>query len=105
MGWGSAARMAEARVCRILTSDYYYPALWQAPFLLAARGLLDLREAWALVSANPAAAAGLTDRGTLAEGQRADIVLMTKGDNPRVVATLAQGRLAFSTAEGIERLS
>ncbi len=104
MGWGSAARMAEARVCRILTSDYYYPALWQAPFLLAARGTLDLCEAWALVSANPAAAAGLTDRGTLAGGQRADVVLMAE-DSPRVVATLAQGRLAFSTAEGIERLS
>ena len=105
MGWGSAARMAEARVCRILASDYYYPALWQAPFLLAARGLLDLHEAWALVSANPAAAAGLTDRGTLAEGQRADAVLIAPGDSPRVVATLAHGRLAFSTAEGIGRLS
>jgi alpha-D-ribose 1-methylphosphonate 5-triphosphate diphosphatase len=104
MGWGSAARMAEARVCGILTSDYYYPALRQAPFLLAARGGLDLRDAWALVSANPAAAAGLTDRGSLAEGKRADIVLMA-GDGSRVVATLAHGRLAFSTAEAIERLS
>lgn len=105
MGWGSAARMAEARVCRILTSDYYYPALLQAPFLLAAQGVLDLREAWALVSANPAAAAGLTDRGSLAQGQRADIVLVAPGDSPRVVAVLAHGRLAFSTAEGIDRLS
>ena len=104
MGWGSAARMVEARVCRILTSDYYYPALRQAPFLLAARGLLDLRDAWALVSANPAAAAGLTDRGSLAEGKRADIVLVAK-DSPRVVGTFAHGRLAFSTAEGIDRLS
>jgi alpha-D-ribose 1-methylphosphonate 5-triphosphate diphosphatase len=105
MGWGSAARMAEARVCRILTSDYYYPALWQAPFLLTARGPLDLREAWALVSANPAAAAGLTDRGTLAEGKRADIVLVAPGDSPRVVAVFAHGHLAFSTAEAIDRLS
>ncbi len=105
MGWGSAARMAEARVCRILTSDYYYPALWHAPFLLAAKGTLDLREAWALVSANPATAAGLTDRGTLAEGQRGDAVLIAPGDNPRVVAVFAHGRLAFSTAEGISRLS
>lgn len=105
MGWGSAARMAEARVCRILTSDYYYPPLRQAPFLLAAQGVLDLREAWALVSANPAAAAGLTDRGSLAEGQRADIILVAEGNSPRVVATFAHGRLSFSTAEGIDRLS
>ena len=105
MGWSSAARMAEARVCRILTSDYYYPALWQAPFLLAAAGALPLHEAWALVSAHPAAAAGLADRGSLAEGKRADIVLVASGDSPRVVATVARGRLAFSTAEAVERLS
>ncbi len=51
------------------------------------------------------AAAGLTDRGSLAEGQRADAVLIAPGDSPRVVAVVAQGRLAFSTAEGIDRLS
>ncbi len=105
MGWGSAASMAEARVCRILTSDYYYPALLQAPFMLAARGTLDLAEAWSLVSTNPAAAAGLTDRGTLAPGQRADVILVAPGDRPRVVAVMAAGRIVSASAEALDRLT
>ena len=104
LGWASAAVMAEAGLCRILTSDYFYPALLQAPFVLAARGVLDLPAAWALVSANPAAAAGLADRGTLAPGKRADLVLLEPGPLPRLVATVADGRIAAATAELHRRL-
>lgn len=104
LGWASAARMAEAGLCQVLTSDYYYPALLQAPFILAARGVLDLPAAWALASANPAAAAGLADRGSLAPGQRADIILAAQDPAPRVVATVTGGRIAYLSAEGAERL-
>ncbi len=104
LGWASAATLAEAGICRILTSDYFYPALPQAPFILAARGKMDLAAAWALVSTNPAKAAGLTDRGALAEGKRADLVLMTPGPSPRVVLTIAQGRIAAGTADGFARV-
>ena len=97
--------MAEAGVCRVLTSDYFYPALTQAPFVLAARGVLSLAQAWALMSANPAAAAGLADRGTLAPGKRADIVLVEPGPLPRMVATIAAGRLAAATADGFQRVA
>jgi alpha-D-ribose 1-methylphosphonate 5-triphosphate diphosphatase len=65
--------------------------------------VLDLPRAWALVSANPAAAAGLKDRGTIAEGMRADLVLVDPAQ-PRVVATIAGGRLAHVTADGAARL-
>ena len=105
LGWGSAARVAQAGICRVLTSDYFYPALLQAPFLLAADGPLDFAAAWALVSTNPAAAGGLTDRGTLEQGRRADIVLVSTDPQPHIVATVAGGRLAFCTAEGFDRLS
>ena len=104
LGWASAATMAEAGLCRILTSDYYYPALAQAPFKLAGRGVLDLATSWALVSSNPAAAAGLTDRGTLEPGKRADLVLVEPGPLPRIVATVANGRIAAGTAELHRRL-
>ena len=103
LGWASAAAMAEAGICRVLTSDYFYPALTQAPFVLAARGVLSLAQAWALVSANPAEAAGLADRGTLAPGKRADIVLVEPGPLPRVVATIAAGRVVAATADGFQR--
>ncbi len=104
LGWASAATMAEAGLCRILTSDYFYPALAQAPFVLAARGVLSLAESWALISQNPAIAAGLTDRGTLAHGQRADLVLVDPGPQPRVIATIANGRIAAATAEAHRRI-
>src|SRR3954452_2458162 len=59
LGWASAARLAEAGLCTVLTSDYYYPAMMRAAFILAERGKLTLAQAWALISENPAQAAGL----------------------------------------------
>jgi alpha-D-ribose 1-methylphosphonate 5-triphosphate diphosphatase len=103
LGWASAATMAEAGICTVLSSDYYYPAMMRAALILASRGKLDLAHAWSLISANPAAAAGLTDRGAIAPGLRADIVLVDP-TVPRVVATLAQGRIAHLSAEGSARL-
>ena len=43
---------------------------------LTARGVLSLPEAWQLVSGNPAAAMGLTDRGRIAPGCRADLIAL-----------------------------
>jgi alpha-D-ribose 1-methylphosphonate 5-triphosphate diphosphatase len=64
---------------------------------------LDLAGAWALISENPARAAGLTDRGIIAEGKRADLLLVDpKGS--RSVATIVGGRVGFLTAEGSGRL-
>jgi alpha-D-ribose 1-methylphosphonate 5-triphosphate diphosphatase len=98
-GWTSAATMVEKGLCSILASDYYYPAPLLAPFRLAADRILPLSEAWALVSSAPATAAGLDDRGTLAAGRRADIILVDASDNlrPRVVAALAGGKIVHLT--------
>ena len=105
LGWTSAARLAEAGLCTVLCSDYFYPALVQAPFVLAGRGVMDLPSAWALVSANPAAAAGLADRGVLAPGRRADLVLVdTAGPAPRVVAAISAGRPVFMQGGMWERM-
>jgi alpha-D-ribose 1-methylphosphonate 5-triphosphate diphosphatase len=104
LGWASAARMAEAGVCTVLTSDYYYPAMMRAAFILAERGVLDLAQAWALISENPARAGGLTDRGTIAAGKRADLVLADPATS-RAVATIVGGRIAHLTAEASRRLS
>jgi alpha-D-ribose 1-methylphosphonate 5-triphosphate diphosphatase len=106
LGWASAAALAEAGVCRVLCSDYYYPCLLRAAFILAGRGVLDLSRAWALVSANPAEACGLSDRGRIAPGLRADVLLVdASGPAPRLVATLVGGVPANLTAEGWARLS
>ena len=100
-GWVSAAEAVAEGACTVLVSDYYYPALLQAPFRLAANGL-DLAAAWRLISANPARAAGLTDRGAIAPGLRADLAVVEddRGLPPRVVATVVGGVLAFEVRPG-----
>jgi alpha-D-ribose 1-methylphosphonate 5-triphosphate diphosphatase len=103
IGWASAARLAEAGICNVLSSDYYYPAMLRAALILAGRGVLDLARAWALVSTNPARAAGLSDRGTISSGMRADL-LVVDANIPQVIATIAQGRVASLTRPGAERL-
>ncbi|HXD35053.1 MAG TPA: alpha-D-ribose 1-methylphosphonate 5-triphosphate diphosphatase [Rhodanobacter sp.] len=104
LGWASAARLAEAGICNVLSSDYFYPAMLRAALTLGQRGVLDMAQAWALVSANPAQAAGLSDRGTISPGKRADLVLVDPVVS-RAVATIVAGRVASATAVGAARLS
>jgi alpha-D-ribose 1-methylphosphonate 5-triphosphate diphosphatase len=103
LGWASAARMAEAGICNVLSSDYYYPAMLRAAMALGQRGVLDFTHAWNLISANPAAATGLTDRGSIAEGLKADIIIVDPAV-PRVIATVVAGNIAHLTADGSARL-
>jgi alpha-D-ribose 1-methylphosphonate 5-triphosphate diphosphatase len=104
LGWASAARLAEAGICNVLSSDYYYPAMMRAALTLAGRGVLDLARAWSLISANPARATGLSDRGMISPGKRADLVILDV-NVPQIVATIAFGRAAFLTRAGAERVS
>jgi alpha-D-ribose 1-methylphosphonate 5-triphosphate diphosphatase len=104
LGWTSAAHMVEAGICRVLTSDYFYPAMLRAAMALARRDTLNLQNSWGLISSNPARAAGLDDRGSIEEGLRADLVLVDPA-SPKVVATIVGGRIGYLTAEGAARLS
>jgi alpha-D-ribose 1-methylphosphonate 5-triphosphate diphosphatase len=101
-GWTRAADMIAKGLCSILASDYYYPAQLLAAFRLAADGVLGLAEAWDLISAVPAKAAGFPDRGVLAEGRRADVVLVDDEVplRPRIVAVVAAGHLVHLTDAG-----
>ena len=82
--------------CSILASDYYYPAPLAATLALASRGVLPMEQAWALVSATPAQACGLHDRGEIAAGLRADlIVLPEKQQRPSM--TIVAGEIALSS--------
>jgi alpha-D-ribose 1-methylphosphonate 5-triphosphate diphosphatase len=98
-GWTKTSDMIEKGLCSILASDYYYPAPILAAFRLAADHVLPLPDAWNLISAAPAQAAGLTDRGLLAEGRRADLILVDDQIplRPRVVAVIVAGRLVHLT--------
>jgi alpha-D-ribose 1-methylphosphonate 5-triphosphate diphosphatase len=107
MGWASAATMVEAGLCQVLTSDYFYPAMLRAAFILGEPILGERRglaQRWDLISGNPAAAAGLHDRGRIEPGRRADLVVVAASPAPHVVATIAGGRIAYLSAEGASRV-
>ncbi len=100
----SATDTIRAGLCDVLASDYYYPAQLHAAFRLAADGVLPLPAAWALVSTNAADAAGLDDRGRIAPGKRADLVVVDDSNPrlPRVAATIAAGVVRYAAGFGPE---
>jgi alpha-D-ribose 1-methylphosphonate 5-triphosphate diphosphatase len=107
-GWTKASDMIEKGLCSVLASDYYYPAPLLAAFRLASDGVRPLPRAWELISAAPARATGLSDRGEIAEGRRADILLVDDAVplRPRIVAVIVAGRLVHLTdADRIGTLS
>jgi alpha-D-ribose 1-methylphosphonate 5-triphosphate diphosphatase len=98
LGSPSAGQMIERGLCDILASDYYYPAMLGAMVRLSADKVAPLATLWKLVSANPAAALGLGDRGRIAAGLRADLVLLDwpEGQAPAALRTWVSGRGGYS---------
>lgn len=92
----SAVEGIKAGVVHGLAADYHPPSLIQSLFRLVDQGVLPLGEASKLVSQNVAAMCGLTDRGRIAVGLRADLVLAELGAYPKVRATLVEGRPVYN---------
>ncbi|MEM9214381.1 MAG: alpha-D-ribose 1-methylphosphonate 5-triphosphate diphosphatase [Cyanobacteria bacterium P01_F01_bin.150] len=77
VGYMSVAEAAQAQVLDCLCSDYHYPSLFHAPFLLADKGLMSFEQAWKCVSETPANAAKIGDRkGKITPGHDADFLLL-----------------------------
>lgn len=70
----SAGELADLKALDIVSSDYVPFSMLQGAFMLADRDGWTLPAAIATVSANPARAIALADRGTIAPGLRADLV-------------------------------
>ncbi|MHA7876565.1 alpha-D-ribose 1-methylphosphonate 5-triphosphate diphosphatase [Roseivivax sp.] len=88
----SALDLAERGLLDILSSDYVPSALLFAALRLA-KVWDDLPRAVATVTAAPAEAAGLSDRGELAEGRLADVVRVSQvEDLPVVRGVWSRGR-------------
>ncbi len=93
-GNASARDFAEAGLLDILSSDYVPAALLMGAFRLAdAPNVGGLPGAIRLVTKNPAEAAGLSDRGEIAIGRRADLVRVSAhAGEPVVRAVWRTGR-------------
>lgn len=94
----SARDAIAAGVVDLLAADYAPAAMIQAAWSLATSGM-PLHESVALITANPAAALNLADRGRIAAGCAADLVLIEGGPYARIRATMRAGRPIYWDAE------
>lgn len=94
----SARDAIAAGLVDLLAADYAPAAMIQAAWALAAAGM-PLHDSVALITANPADALGLTDRGRILVGRAADLVLVESARSPRIRATMRAGRPIYWDAE------
>jgi alpha-D-ribose 1-methylphosphonate 5-triphosphate diphosphatase len=80
----------------ILASDYHPSAMLPAVLELARTDPGGLAGAARLAGTNAARALGLDDRGEIALGKRADLIIADTSGLGHVVATLREGRLIYS---------
>ncbi|MCQ1833644.1 alpha-D-ribose 1-methylphosphonate 5-triphosphate diphosphatase [Neorhizobium galegae] len=92
----SALDAAEAGLLTVIAADYHPAAFVPGIFKLAEASAGGLPTAVAMATGNAARSAGLTDRGEIAIGQRADLVVVEKGDVHRIRATFRAGRFVYS---------
>lgn len=86
-----SARAAHAAgLLHILAADYHPAAILPAIRVLAETDPDGLAGAARLATANPAKALGLTDRGEIAVGKRADLIVVN--DKDRVIQTFCAGQ-------------
>ncbi|MGO6673968.1 alpha-D-ribose 1-methylphosphonate 5-triphosphate diphosphatase [Rhizobium leguminosarum] len=92
----SALDAARAGLLSIIAADYHPAAFVPGIFKLADMLEGGLPAAVAMATGNAARSAGLSDRGEIAIGQRADLVVVEPGDINRIRATLRAGRFVYS---------
>jgi alpha-D-ribose 1-methylphosphonate 5-triphosphate diphosphatase len=94
----SALDLISFGLCDAIASDYHYPSPRRAALMLEQTGVASWAEAWRMVSSDPAEVLGLTDRGTLETGMRADMVILDAATK-RVAATLVKGEFSYLAGE------
>ena len=96
--WGNlrTADAIDAGVVDALVADYHPTSLLAAPFVDTGD---PLPERVARVTKQPADAVGLTDRGRITEGARADLVVIDENPTPTVTQALVAGTPVYR-AEG-----
>ena len=92
----SALELAKLDLLDIISSDYVPAALFQSALLLAELWG-DLPRAMRTVTSQPAKSAGLTDRGQIAIGKRADLTIFRKTEKfGHMQSVLCRGKGIFS---------
>ncbi|MDX0661235.1 alpha-D-ribose 1-methylphosphonate 5-triphosphate diphosphatase [Sinorhizobium medicae] len=92
----SALAAAESGNLNLIAADYHPAAFVPAIFRLAEVCKGGLPEAVAMATANPATSVGLGDRGEIAIGRRADLLVVETGRVHRIRSTLCAGRMVYN---------
>lgn len=99
----SARDAHAAGLLDILAADYHPSAILPAVLVLARTDPGGLAGSARLATLNPAQALGLDDRGEIAPGQRADLVVAEDAGVGHVRATLRSGAVVFSDGWPVAR--
>jgi alpha-D-ribose 1-methylphosphonate 5-triphosphate diphosphatase len=96
----SATDLVAAGLADVICADYHAPSLLYAAFRLVEQTVCDLPRAVAMLTATPARAFGLADRGVIAPGMRADLCLVRLGESgPQASLVLCAGELAYAAGD------
>ncbi|NLS03085.1 alpha-D-ribose 1-methylphosphonate 5-triphosphate diphosphatase [Rhizobium sp. P32RR-XVIII] len=90
----SALDAAKSGLLTVIAADYHPAAFVPGIFKIAEYTAIPV--AVAMATRNAARSAGLTDRGEVAIGQRADLVVVEPGNVHRIRATFRGGRFVYS---------
>ena len=93
----SARELVERGCCDFLCSDYHPASMLQAAWAMNREMGLDLGQAIGMISSVPAAISGLDDRGEIAQGLIADLLVIDDRDIPKVVTTMKEGDVIYSS--------
>lgn len=98
----AAVDLIRQGLCDGLVSDYHIPALPMAAWRLVDDGVLPFERAWDLISGGPARVMRMADRGVVATGMRADLVVMDP-ETREIAATIAGGRMSHLSGRAAAR--
>lgn len=87
----SARDLLEQGLCDFLCSDYHPTSMLQAVYAISREMGWDLADSLACITSVPAKIARLVDRGEIAAGKLADLVVIDDEDVAKVVMTLKAG--------------
>lgn len=98
----AAIELVREGVCKYLCSDYHPTSMLQAVYRMREDANLPLEKGFSMVTSTPATYANLGDRGVIAEGKRADIIVIDDSNIPKVVLTLKDGESIYNGIRGFK---
>lgn len=98
----AAIELVKEGVCKYLCSDYHPTSMLQAVYRMKEDANLPLSHGFSMITSTPAAYANLDDRGAIAEGKRADIIVIDDSNIPKVVLTIKDGESIYNGIRGFK---